>query len=215
MRHIFPITFALLLAAGSAEANVTLSQTFTTASPIPDGNPVPTQYAGAFNQTGGNSPVLFVTVSLNVSGGYNGDLYAYLVAPNGSTVMLLNQPGSNLFGAAGNSMNIILADGTTDHGSIQNPGDGYLTGSYNAAGSLSTFNGSQANGSWSLFFADMNSGGGTSTLNGWSLNVTVVPEPVLVALAIFAAMLTAWAGLKWTWEKAERSRRIEAPAANS
>jgi len=33
-------------------------------------------------------------VNLSVSGSYNGNLYAYLVAPNGTLVLLLNRPGS-------------------------------------------------------------------------------------------------------------------------
>jgi hypothetical protein len=39
-----------------------------------------------------------------------------------------------------------------------------------------------------LFFADVSAGGGTSTLNGWSLDITAVPEPVNVALCIFAGV---------------------------
>jgi hypothetical protein len=116
--------------------------------------------------------------------------------------MLLNQPGSAPFGADGSGMNITLTDtASQNYGSIQNAGDGYLTGTFNATGTLSTFNGSQANGTWTLFFADMNSGGGTSTLNSWSLNITAVPEPVTIALSTFGMMMLALAGLKWTWGK--------------
>ena len=71
-----------------------------------------------------------------------------------------------------------------------------LTGTYQARDSLSAFNGSAANGAWTLFFADLASGGGTAELTGWSLNLTVVPEPVELALGLFAAMLLALAGLK-------------------
>ena len=39
-----------------------------------------------------------------------------------------------------------------------------FTGTYQAAGTLSAFNGSQANGNWMLFFADLSSGGGQSML---------------------------------------------------
>ena len=60
-----------------------------------------------------------------------------------------------------------------------------MTGSYNAAGSLVNFNGSQADGNWTLFFADLANGGGTSLVEGWSLNITAVPEPVNLSLAIF------------------------------
>ena len=37
-----------------------------------------------------------------------------------------------------------------------------------------------------MFFSDL-SGGNTSTLEGWSLDITPVPEPVNVAMAVFGA----------------------------
>jgi hypothetical protein len=45
------------------------------------------------------------------------------------------------------------------------------------------------NGTWTLFIADL-SAGAQSQLVGWSLNVTAaeVPEPVNVALGIFAGV---------------------------
>ena len=55
-------------------------------------------------------------------------------------------------------------------------------------GSLASFNGSNPNREWTLFFADM-AGGNVSTLNGWSLDITAVPEPVNMALVIFAVGL--------------------------
>jgi hypothetical protein len=53
---------------------------------------------------------------------------------------------------------------------------------------LASFNGMDPNGTWTLFFADL-SAGNTSTLNGWSLDVTAVPEPVNVAMAILGVGL--------------------------
>jgi hypothetical protein len=43
------------------------------------------------------------------------------------------------------------------------------------------------NGTWTLFVADV-SGGSISTINGWSLEIIPVPEPINVALGIFAAV---------------------------
>jgi len=40
--------------------------------------------------------------------GYNGNLYAYLISPTGTLVVLLNQPGSAPFYAPGSGMNITL-----------------------------------------------------------------------------------------------------------
>jgi hypothetical protein len=52
---------------------------------------------------------------------------------------------------------------------------------------FSTFHNLDANGNWTLFFADTVTGGGNPTLTSWSLDITPVPEPVSVALAVFAA----------------------------
>ena len=155
---------------------------------IPDGSPAGVSFVGTYDAAPVGSTVSGLTVSLNLSGGFNGDLYAYLVSPNGTLVMLMNQPGVSLngFGASGAGMNITLTDSFTANGSIQNVTSGsYLTGNYNAAGSLVNFNGSQANGNWTLFFADMANGGGTSHLDGWSLDITAVPEPANLAMIIF------------------------------
>ena len=176
---------ALLATAMSAGASLYSVGT------IPDGNPVGVSFNGTYDQAPLGATVSGLTVSLDISGGYNGNLYAYLVAPNGTMVLLLNQPGVSLgnpFGYAGSGFNITLSDSAT--GSIQTtpetPGSNFGSGlDYQAAGSLSGFNGSSADGAWTLFFADETAGGGQAILNGWSLNITAVPEPANMALVIF------------------------------
>ena len=200
----------LVLTSRWAEATLTSSQTFTPGNgTIADGNPVGAVFSGTFSQPGFNSPVLGVSIGLNISGGYNGDLYAYLVAPNGTVVVLLNQPGTGAFGSAASGFGNGAANSfelTSSGTSIQGV-DGTawqtLTGSYQASGNLNDFAtaGATANGNWTLFFADLSAGGGTSYLNNWTLNLTVVPEPVLLALITFLAMLLTLAGLKWTWQR--------------
>jgi subtilisin-like proprotein convertase family protein len=136
--------------------------------------------------------VVGLIVGLNISGGYNGDLYAHLAAPNGTLVTLLNQPGvsANGFGAGGAGMTITLQDGTGTQGSIQSvTSSSVLSGTYNAANSLAGINRSVADGNWTLYFADLSSGGGTSTLNSWFLGITAVPEPVNMALAVVGMVL--------------------------
>ena len=168
---------------------------------IPDGSPVGVVFSGSVSGQPAGSTVSGLTVDLTITGGYNGDLYAYLIAPNGTLVVLMNQPGVavNGFGASGAGMNITLSDaGSTSIQSVTTGADNF-TGTYQAAGTLSSFNGSQANGNWTLFFADLSSGGGQSSLTGWSLNLTVVPEPVEMALGLFAAMLLTLAVLKRVW----------------
>jgi len=189
----------MLLAAPWAQATLQTD----TGGTIPAGSPVGTVFTATLSgYTAGlnaNPTVSQLSVNLNITGGYNGDLYAYLIAPNGTLVVLMNQPGVALngFGAYGSGMNITLQDGTTTHGSIQNETSGsILSGSYNAEGALSAFNSSQVNGVWTLYFADLASGTGSPSLT-WSIGLTPVPEPVDLALGLFAAMMLALAGLKW------------------
>ena len=188
------IVMALLLSGVWAKA------TLYPVGIIPDGSPVGVVFSGSVSGQPAGSVVSGLTVDLTITGGYNGDLYAYLIAPNGTLVVLMDQPGVavNGFGAYGSGMSITLSDaGGT---SIQSETSGsVLSGTYQAAGSLSAFNGSQANGNWTLFFADLSSGGGQATLTGWSLNLTVVPEPVELGLGLFAAMLLALAIVKRAW----------------
>jgi subtilisin-like proprotein convertase family protein len=50
---------------------------------------------------------------------------------------------------------------------------------------LSSFNGMDPNGQWTLFIADT-SAGGEGTLVNWGMQITTVPEPSMAALiAVF------------------------------
>ena len=203
-----------LLAVGSARAAL-YTETFNSGGAvgsIPDGNPVGVAFSGSVSDVTAGWTVSGLTVSLNISGGYNGDLYAYLVAPNGTLVLLMNQPGVavNGFGASGAGMTITLQDVGAANGSIQNEtSGGVLSGTYSAAGTLSSLNGSVADGTWTLFFADLASGGGTSTLNSWTLNLTAVPEPVNVALGLFGCLFAAALAGRW-WSGRRRSLEMSA-----
>jgi hypothetical protein len=58
---------------------------------------------------------------------------------------------------------------------------------------LSSFNGLDPNGSWTLFLADM-SGGDQSTLASWSLEISIIPEPTTVAMMVFGVVAVGvWA----------------------
>ena len=123
------------------------------------------------------------------------------MAPNGTLVMLLNQPGatlSNPFGYAGSGLNVTLSD--TAVGSIQTtpetPGS-VFSGTYQAAGTLGAVSGSAADGTWTLYFADVAAGGGQPILNGWSLNITAVPEPTNLALIIFGVGLVGFGIIRY------------------
>ena len=152
-----------------------------------------------------------VSVTLDISGGYNGDLYAYVTHGDGFA-MLLNRVGrtsTSEYGYSTAGFAITLTgSATADIHNYQNlapscNGSGQLTGTWGADGravtpalaydtiartaTLASFNGLDPNGDWVIYFRDA-SPGGISTLNGWSVDVTAVPEPVNVALVVFAAV---------------------------
>jgi subtilisin-like proprotein convertase family protein len=146
-----------------------------------------------------------LTVNLNFTGGWNGDLYAYLVHGSGFSV-LLNRPGRNLGnpdGSATVGMDITFDDSAFSdiHTAIPMSG-GEVTGTWQPDGRetdpllvlntdartamLADFSGLDPNGTWTLFVADQ-SPGETSTLQSWSMTITAVPEPSVAVLIMFPA----------------------------
>ena len=136
-----------------------------------------------------------VHVTLNVTGGWNGDLYAYL-SHDGILVPLLNRVGTGSgsepqfsLGFSISGFGTVTLDDASTSGNIhdiENPAGGTYQPDSGAA-SLANFNNSYANGSWTIFFADM-SGGDQSTLVSWGLELEAAPEPVVVGLGIFAGI---------------------------
>jgi subtilisin-like proprotein convertase family protein len=171
---------------------------------IPDNTPAGVAYSVNFGATG--LSINNISVSLQLSGGYNSDIYAYL--SHGSQIaVLLNQ----ITGTAGNGsgFNVTLVEGTSNPiQTASGTAGAVLTGSAFAAyNNLNTFNNTDPNGNWTLFFADL-SAGDTSTLTGFSIGITAVPEPVNVALAIFGGLLAAWSLARW------RRNAVSAAASN-
>jgi subtilisin-like proprotein convertase family protein len=170
---------------------------------IPDGNPV--GVVSTINVSGLGT-ISTISLTLNISGGNNGDLYAYL-SYNGNVVTLLNRPGvtgGNPLGFTASGYNVTVADGGSD-GDLNTAGSPVNGGTYYADGNstaLGTAYGSgSSTGTWTLFIADLSGGDGsnTSTLNSWYLDIngTTVPEPVTGALIVFGMLgaltqLVAW-----------------------
>ena len=144
-----------------------------------------------------------VKVTLNISGGWNGDLSGYL-SYNGTLVTLLNHVGTGSgdqvqtvsgFSTSGFN-NVTLADGGAG-GNIHNVAAPVSGISYGTdGGSLASLAGGNPNGTWTLFLSD-NSQNYQSTLMGWSLDITAVPEPVDYALAIFGLVFVGVGGVRW------------------
>ena len=203
-KTILSIGLTLLLALG-AQATIVNWYSGTLDTTLADNSAA----GSTFDTTGGTwsgSPVGViesVSVVLNISGSYNGDLYGYLVYNDGSgtqTAILLNRVGggsgtatASTAGFGGGSTSdfatlqsagVTLSD-TGTSGSIQTvaavAGSSYTT----VGGNLnSTFLNMSSGGTWTLFLADM-SAGDQSTLVSWGLNISVVPEPATWALLVF------------------------------
>jgi hypothetical protein len=182
--------------------------------------------------SGAASSLTEISVAINVSGGYNGDLYAYL-SYNGALVPLLNRAGvgsspstTSAFGYANSGLHLVLsdsgangdihlyqqvsgyasliADGTstwTPDGRKIKPSSSsqvdFDTAASSRLGFDATFGGMNPNGTWTLFFADVSAGGGQAVVNGWSLDITAVPEPVNVALGLFGVVFAGVTAARW------------------
>jgi len=209
---IKPFTLVFLLTGLPAFGQVTLTSSWTGSQEIPDNSA--TGIAYNFNLSDPATVIQNVSVTLNLSGGWNGDLYAYL-SHGTETAVLLNRVGvsdANPDGYGNTGFSVTLSGSTlTDIHNYQalSPsynGSGQLTGTWGADGrsitpdasgstfdsaprnaTLSTLNGSDPNGSWTLFIADQ-SGGFISTLNGYTVEVTAVPEPAETALVVGAIL---------------------------
>jgi subtilisin-like proprotein convertase family protein len=202
------VVMVLLTLAGAARATL-ITDNWTVNGAVPDDNVVGLVNSQLVSDPG-NAAIQDISVGLDISGGYNGDLYGYLVyqpstgasGAGSSTVMevLLNQIGTgpgNAFGESGSGFNVTLSgSGLT---SIHNATGSPVTGTYtpDSATSLdSTFGGQSADGIWTLYLADLSAGGGNSELVSWGLNISVVPEPVTWALIIFSALLLGFAAVR-------------------
>jgi subtilisin-like proprotein convertase family protein len=174
---------------------------------IPDGNP--TGISSGIGVSGIGSVLNGLTLTINVSSGFNGDLLCYLNYGS-SSVALLNRIGStdgNPFGSATAGFTSFTFSDTGSSGlhSITGTAGSPLTGTYQPDGASlnTTFGGVNPNGDWTISFFDMASGGGSgpSTLESWSMSIDAVPEPVNVALGVFAGLgLIIIAGLS-LWRK--------------
>ena len=201
---LFLIPVVAMLSHASVARAATESFSFNGLSlAVPDGNP-----AGLANIQTVNSSIVSINsveISLNLSGTFNGDLYAYLTCSQGSGFsILLNRTGrssSNVFGYGDQGFNVTLSDaGAADIHIYRNsvtPGAGNpLTGTWQPDGRntdpnlvtdlsprsalLNSFNGLAGSGDWTLFVADMSTGD-AHILQNWSLSLTgtAVPEPGL------------------------------------
>jgi hypothetical protein len=215
-KKIMPV-LAMALAMATDATAALLYQWNGPAQPIPDNNPSGLAFGFTLpGLTPSMTAISDVSVSFNVSGGWNGDLYAYLSHGSGMAVLLnrvgvgATTPGAsaNGYGDAGFNLTLSSAGAANVH-FYQNYSptfsNGQLTGtwqpdgrgiapdspdvSFDAPGTadFNTFLNQDPHGDWTLFFADVSTLG-TATLNGFSVGVVAVPEPVNMALGLLALL---------------------------
>ncbi|MAY52630.1 MAG: hypothetical protein CMC75_05130, partial [Flavobacteriaceae bacterium] len=120
-----------------------------------------------------------LTIDLDVTHTWLGDLDIELESPAGTIVALMDEPGDPTpSGAFGCNVDDILAtfeDGGTrsavDVETVCNPAVPSIAGSVEPLGLFSTFNGEDPNGDWILRFTD-NAGGDSGGVNAIGLNIT-------------------------------------------
>lgn len=198
-RHTFLTAMLLLALARSAQADF-FQTFFIGGAQVPDGNLV--GWSDTRTVSGVSGSISNVSVTLDLSGGWNGDLYAYLVHDTGFAV-LLNRVGRDTGNAAGfgtAGMNLTLSDAAV-LGNIHSVSTPAPSGVYqpdgrnidprslpadfgnplNPTALLGSFNGVNPNGNWTLFVADVQSGDVTQVAS-WGLNIALVPEPSSLVL---------------------------------
>jgi hypothetical protein len=155
------------------------------------------------------------------AGAFNGDYYAELVNNQGGFAVLLNRAGmssANPFGYGDDGFSVTFSDSAANdihfyqnYSGGFNPG-GQLIGTWQPDGEnisplsdpsafddalsqqtamLSSFDGENPDGQWTLFLADL-SEGGTAQVTGWSLAITTVPEPPEANLLAAGLVASLW-----------------------
>ena len=201
------ILAATVLTMTAAHATLYDTGTLNVSAAIPDNDLSGLATSTTISGQSGTITPGSLSVTMNITGGWNGDLYAYLVNSSGGFSVLLDHIGTGTYGNAGSGFNNVTfsAGGTTGLGTYMGNNTGPITGTWqpdNTSGSLGSF--VNPNGTWTLFLADT-SAGGVSTLQNWQLQMDIVAVPELetwiaAALAgVFGAFWLnrqIWAGVK-------------------
>ena len=200
MRPLSLSLFLLMTAATLTPAATVITETYNVSALIPDNNDVGFADIRTISAPG-LTEIVDVNVGLVFSGGWNGDLYAYLVHESGFSVLLnrVGRTGGTLDGSASSGMNITLDDEALNEAHVSFANTGVVTGTYQPdaretdpllvldtdvrTAKLDSFIGLDPNGTWTLFVADQ-SAGETSTLQTWSLTITAIPEPGSAVLGL-------------------------------
>jgi subtilisin-like proprotein convertase family protein len=204
------LALALATAGPACAGVITESASYSPAIVIPDND-----LNGVADTETFSSAIQSITdiqVGLNISGGYDGDFYAYLTHGSTDFAVLLNRIGVNsgsTYGSFDSGMNVTLTDTASANIHDATYNGGLLTGAYQPDGRnispltapaalsatastavLGSFDGSDPNGAWTLFIADT-SPVGIGTLESWSLDITGTSVNVPDFASTFALFLVS------------------------
>lgn len=200
---------AIFVASSGRSDGATVVQTYssTPGAVVPDNNL--SGLVDTIDVSTAMTSVDKVTVTIETTGGWAGDIYAYLHY-DGVTSILLNRPARTLAAPAGSSassMTITLDDSAVSDIHGVTVGADPITGTFQPDGrnvdpltvtdasprttNLGDFIGADPTGVWSLFIADV-SAGDEATLVSWSISLTgdVVPEPSIAILGALGLLLS-------------------------
>jgi uncharacterized delta-60 repeat protein len=109
-----------------------------------------------------------IDVTLDITHSWTSDLDVFLIAPDGTSIELFSSVG----GGGENFTDTVLDDQAPTAITV---GSAPFTGSFRPEGSLATFNGKEAMGTWKLHVIDREPGD-TGVVNRWSLTINTGGE---------------------------------------
>lgn len=189
----------LAIAAFSADNDIE-SYTNSVNAAIPDADATGVSSTRTISNSG-ISALHGLELVLSISGGFNGDLYAYLQHGDSLSVLLdrVGKTTGSSFGyddsglivhfneaAPNGDIHVYRAVVTPDPGTpltgfwqpdARTADPNTVTTSSPRSAGFSVFDGLNPNGQWTLFVADLSSGG-QSVLVGWDLSISASPIPV-------------------------------------
>jgi len=172
------ISLCGLLLAGSLSASAALYEYDSGAisQAIPDYNYLGTGDALTYSLSGAQTEITALTLTFMLQGGVSTDLSGYLRLGN-----TINSPSYDL---------TTLIQSQPLSGTPTSYDINFSTGGFQTA-----FNGANPNNTWTLFFADTVNGDQT-TVTGWTLDITAVPEPTNIALVVLGCLAVGAGGLR-------------------
>lgn len=200
MHRLKALILLVLMAAAAPplHGQITETHTFTTNRVVPDGNAAGLSDVRSISSA--IAQIASVKVRLRINGEFNSDLFGYVRHASGFS-MLLNRPGKTASNPAGyddSGFNVTFETGAANgdvhvYRTVTTPVPGSpLTGSWEPDGrtadpgvvteasprsaSLASFNGLNAAGEWTLYLADVESGG-TNQLREWAVEITGAAYP--------------------------------------